>query len=245
MARRGLRFRGRRRRRVIFWVSFAVCLLAWIGSLAAFLATTKIFSVPSTSMENTVRPGDRVLVVPTTQVRRGDVIVEQEPSVSPVGYYIRRVIGLPGDHVVCCDARGRITVDGKALDETYIYPGDAPSKIRFNVVVPKGKLWLMGDNRDVAEDSRYLGPLAVKVVGRVFMVLQPPRVTFLQTPQTFINSGLAPADTRVPAALIWLIVNDVAMWLLVGLVLYGLIRLVIRLVRRRRSRRPPLVTVSS
>ena len=50
----------------------------------------------------------------TTQVHRGDVIVEQQPSTGPV-YFIRRVIGLPGDHVACCHARGRITVNGKPL----------------------------------------------------------------------------------------------------------------------------------
>ena len=60
----------------------------------------------------------------TTQVHRGDVIVEQQPSTGPV-YFIRRVIGLPGDHVACCNARGRITVNGKPLDETYLYPADA------------------------------------------------------------------------------------------------------------------------
>ena len=132
---------------------------------ATTLATSRRFIVPTTSMANTIRPGSDLIVVPAAQVRRGDVIVEQEPSAG-LGYYVRRVIGLPGDDVACCDARGRITVNGKALDETYRYPGDVPSEIRFAATVPKGELWLLGDHRSVAFDSRETGPLAVRVVGR-------------------------------------------------------------------------------
>jgi signal peptidase I len=196
-------------------------------------------------MENTVMPGDLVIVDPTTQVRRGDVIVEQEPSVGP-SYYIRRVIGLPGDHVECCDARGRITVNGKALDETYLYPGDAPSKFRFNVTVPAGELWLMGDHRSVAYDAQYTGPLAVRVVGRVIFVFRShDSLIFLRTPQTFVTDGLAPADTRYPAALILLGVNGLTWLLLVALVVFGVIRFAIRIGRRRRARGAPAAVVSS
>ena len=58
--------------------------------------------------------------------------------------FVKRVIGLPGDHVVCCDAQGRVTVNGVPLDEPYLYPGDAPSAVRFDIVVPPGRLWVMG-----------------------------------------------------------------------------------------------------
>ena len=62
--------------------------------------------------------------------------------------YVKRVIGVPGDHVVCCNAQGQVTVNGVPLSETsYIYPGAAPSQIRFNITVPPGRLWVMGDNR--------------------------------------------------------------------------------------------------
>src|SRR5215469_3574723 len=138
---------ARRRGRVIFWVCFGICVLAWIGGNAMVVLTARAFSTPSTSMANTIRPGDRMLAYPTSQIRRGDVIVAKEEPFVGTSYVVRRVIGLPGDRVACCDARGRITVNGKALDETYVYPGDVPSAIRFNVSVPAGKFWLLGDHR--------------------------------------------------------------------------------------------------
>ena len=62
----------------------------------------------------------------------------------PGDILIKRVIGLPGDDVACCDAQGRVTVNGVPLTEqSYLYPGDAPSEIRFNIVVPPGRLWVM------------------------------------------------------------------------------------------------------
>lgn len=70
-------------------------------------------------------------------------------------HLIKRVIGLPGDHVVCCDAGGRITVNGAPLDETYLPDGTAPSLMEFDVTVPDDSVWVMGDNREHSLDSRY------------------------------------------------------------------------------------------
>jgi signal peptidase I len=188
-------------------------------------------------MENTIRPGDLVVVDRTAQVRRGDVIVEQQPSVGP-GYFIRRVIGLPGDHVACCDARGRITVNGKALDETYLYPGDSPSKIRFDVTVPKGKLWLLGDHRRISYDSQETGPLAVRVVGQAYLIFRSGHAIFLRAPQTFVADGLAPAGPRTPPALTGVVISSLASSSLLALTIIGVIRHVIRVSRRRRARVP-------
>lgn len=69
-------------------------------------------------------------------------------------HLVKRVIGLPGDHVICCDADGRLTVNGASLDETYVNPAEVPLVRNFDVVVPAGKVWVMGDNRNHSADSR-------------------------------------------------------------------------------------------
>ncbi|THA68167.1 signal peptidase I [Streptomyces sp. A0958] len=68
--------------------------------------------------------------------------------------FVKRVVGVGGDRVVCCDERGRIEVNGRPLDEDYLYPGDAASRAPFDIVVPDGTLWMMGDHRSRSRDSR-------------------------------------------------------------------------------------------
>jgi signal peptidase I len=70
-------------------------------------------------------------------------------------HLIKRVIGVGGDRVVCCDTEERLTVNGAAIDEPYVYPGDAPSTIRFDITVPTDSVWVMGDHRSDSQDSRY------------------------------------------------------------------------------------------
>jgi signal peptidase I len=69
-------------------------------------------------------------------------------------HLIKRVIGLPGDHVVCCDVQKRLMVNGVPLNEPYLFPGDSPSEESFNITVPAGKVWVMGDHRSFSADSR-------------------------------------------------------------------------------------------
>jgi signal peptidase I len=235
--------RGRRRGWVIYWVLLGVTVLALVGGVLTVHLTGGAFTEPSTGMENTVRPGDLVIAAHTAQVHRGDVIVEQQTVPAP-GTYLRRVVGLPGDHVVCCDARGRITVNGKPLDESYLYPGDAPSQVQFKVTVPKGHLWLLGDHRSVAYDSRALGPLVVHVVGRVVLVLGPGYSAFLGPAKTFVADGLAPADEGTPAALVGAMVSLLAFPLLIALVIIGVACFVIGRIRRRRKRNSPSAAMS-
>jgi signal peptidase I len=95
-------------------------------------------------------------------------------------HLVKRVIGVGGDHVVCCDNNKMITVNGKALNEPYIFKGDNPSDMNFDITVPVGKLWVMGDHRGASADSRYhqddinkgMVPVS-KVVGRVVAVIWP------------------------------------------------------------------------
>lgn len=70
-------------------------------------------------------------------------------------HLIKRVIGLPGDRVVCCTQAGLLTVNGTPITESYLKPGDAPSELKFSVTVPAGRVWVMGDNRSDSGDSRY------------------------------------------------------------------------------------------
>ncbi|MDT9683850.1 signal peptidase I [Streptomyces sp. TRM76323] len=68
--------------------------------------------------------------------------------------FVKRVVGVGGDRVRCCDEEGRIEVNGAPVEEEYLYPGDAPSRVPFDVVVPEGTLWVMGDHRSQSRDSR-------------------------------------------------------------------------------------------
>ncbi|MGH3152018.1 MAG: ribonuclease HII [Streptosporangiaceae bacterium] len=121
----------------------------------------------------------------------------------PGDILIKRVIGLPDDRVACCDAQGQVTVNGVPLaEQSYLYPGAAPSLIRFNITVPPGRLWVMGDNRYYSDDSReHMGDPGggtvpeSAVVGRAFVIIWPPsRWRFLPIPATFENPKLSPAS---------------------------------------------------
>jgi len=117
-------------------------------------------------------------------------------------YYIKRVIGLPGDHVACC-TDGRVTVNGIPLDEKpYMFPGASPSALRFSVTVPPGRLWVMGDNRAISDDSRGHMTRAPQdgtvpenqVVGRAFLIIWPfSQFGDLPIPATFQRAALGAA----------------------------------------------------
>ena len=95
-------------------------------------------------------------------------------------HLVKRVIGIGGDHVVCCSPDGKLTINGKAITEPYLAKGIKPSEVKFDVTVPKDSIWVMGDNRPNSEDSRYHGDLPSKgfvskqfIVGRAIVITWP------------------------------------------------------------------------
>jgi signal peptidase I len=115
-------------------------------------------------------------------------------------HLIKRLIGLPGDTVKCCDSKGRISVNGTPITEPYVYDGDAPSERDFTVTVPADRLWVLGDHRSVSQDSRFHrelnnGTVPISdVVGRAFVVVWPlNRATLLRNPGSVFADVPAPA----------------------------------------------------
>ncbi|MFF2330487.1 MULTISPECIES: signal peptidase I [unclassified Streptomyces] len=181
----------RRRRRSTIREIPLLIVVALLIALVLKTFLVQAFVIPSGSMEQTIRIGDRVLVDKLTpwfgsEPRRGDVVVFKDPGgwlqrentgtkESPVVVkqvkealtfvgllpsddeqdLIKRVIAIGGDTVKCCDKDGRITVNGVPLDEPYLHPGNPPSLIKFEVKVPAGRIFVMGDHRSNSADSRY------------------------------------------------------------------------------------------
>ncbi len=209
-------------REVVVIVVVALFLSALIR---AFLL--QAFYVPSASMEDTLRPGDRIIASKITTnvsgVKRGEIVVFKDPGdwlpappepiqdwratlrqgLTFIGVLpsdsgddlVKRVIGLGGDQVACCDAEGRIVVNGVPLDEDYIIgPTD---QVRFDVTVPQDSMFVLGDNRGDSRDSRYHldandgGVPYRDAVGRVVLVLWPfDRLAIETIPSIFGNPAL-------------------------------------------------------
>lgn len=162
-----------------------VVIGALVASTLLRLFIVQMFVIPSQSMENTLLINDRVAVQKVAGFQRGDVVVFRDArgwlnttphkvdalhealiflGLAPdesAEHLIKRVIGVAGDHVVCCDARGRLSVNGVALDEReYLYTDPStgqqvePSANAFDVVVPAGTIFVMGDHRNASQDSR-------------------------------------------------------------------------------------------
>ncbi|MGI5136659.1 MULTISPECIES: signal peptidase I [unclassified Streptomyces] len=218
-----------------FWKELPLLIgIALVLALLIKTFLVQAFSIPSDSMQNTLQQGDRVLVDKLTpwfgsQPSRGEVVVFHDPdnwlagepttnpnalqtALSWIGLMpsaeekdlIKRVVGVAGDTIEC-KGTGPLLVNGKALNEPYVYPGNTPCSVddqggQFKVMVPPGKIWVMGDHRQNSLDSRYhqqdqyQGFVPVgNVVGRAIVVAWPPtRWDTLPIPDTF-DQGLSVA----------------------------------------------------
>ncbi|KQO61543.1 S26 family signal peptidase [Curtobacterium sp. Leaf261] len=165
-----------------------VVIIVLAALLVSFLVKTFVvrsFYIPSGSMESTLQIDDRVVVnelVPkVVGLHRGDVVVFEDPGgwlgATGKNDLIKRVIGLPGDHVSCCSTDGKVEVNGVALDEPYAqYLPEFGSRSRaaFDVTVPAGQVWVMGDNRGNSADSRVHGTVPeADIVGRAVVITWP------------------------------------------------------------------------
>ena len=117
------------------------------------------------------------------------------------GHLVKRVIGIAGDHVMCCDAKGHIVLNGLSLIEPYLSPGVRTDQIPFDITVPPDSMFVLGDNRPESADSRYhLGVNAGSVmtgdvVGRAVAIVWPlSRMSVLSIPKIFSHVPAAPAN---------------------------------------------------
>ncbi|WP_030544496.1 signal peptidase I [Streptomyces albus] len=140
---------------ILSGLAVAVGCVLFLGGFAWAALLYQPYTVPTDSMEPTVNAGDRVLAerIDGGEVRRGDVVVFTDATWGDLPM-IKRVVGVGGDKVVCCDAEGRLTVNGEALEEPYLRSAGPASPLEFTAPVPRGSVFLLGDQRNTSLDSR-------------------------------------------------------------------------------------------
>ena len=225
--------RAPKKRHLPLWQETILLLAVALGLAVLIKALlVQAFYIPSESMEPGLVRNDRILVQKVSYwgggtPQRGDVVVFADPGgwldpselqlpgnavartlelfgLYPTGgHLVKRVIGVGGDEVKCCDEKGRISVNGVPLNEvplnekSYLAAGERPSTFDFDVKVHKGYVWVQGDNRSNSADSRvHLGdPAGGQVpvddmVGKVFTIVWPlDHATVIRRPATFDAVG--------------------------------------------------------
>ncbi|WP_407703314.1 signal peptidase I [Tessaracoccus antarcticus] len=237
-------------RRALGWLSEGAIIVIGALIISTLLRSfvAQMFLIPSGSMENTLQVNDRVLVAKFGGFQRGDVVVFEDPGDwlgpsqvtenpirvglefigvlpnSATEHLIKRVIGMPGDHVKSAGDGAPVTVNGVALDETsYLYSEGgvqvAPANIPFDIIVPADRIFVMGDHRNQSADSRCRltnvnageapGMAAFvpvdKVVGASVAIVSPlDRISTFTVPATFAAvpdpEQPAPADPEIREA---------------------------------------------
>ncbi len=184
-----------------------VIVVALVASALLRAFVVQAFYVPTGSMLPEIQLHDKILVSRIGGIHRGEVVVfkdpggwippdEKSPPPGPIhralafigvlpessdDHLVKRVIGLPGDHVVCCNKQGRLRINGQGIDESdYLFQGDARADdLSFNVIVPAGHIFVLGDHRyDSGDSSRHLpsqGAFVPEnlVTGRAMAVIWP------------------------------------------------------------------------
>ena len=193
-----------------FWRELPILLgVAILVAVLVRAFVLQTFYIPSPSMEHTLNVWDRVLVNKLVydfrEPRRGEIVVFKAPTDWQSGNegedFIKRIIGVSGDHVVCCDDQERLMINGHSLDEPYIYTDtdgtqDPAADRKFDIVVPKDRLWVMGDHRSASGDSlehfeetKDIQEATItekSVVGRAFTVFWPVnRAKWLSVPDSY------------------------------------------------------------
>ena len=183
-----------------FWLELPLLIIAALA-IAVVIKTFffQAFWIPSSSMEDTLLINDRVMVNKLAyrvgDLQRGHVVVFDDPRGGAVPQealleatqrnireavglsvprteFIKRVIGLPGERVEIVD--NQVLIDGVPIYEPYLKNGSLMPDFG-PVVVPAGEMFVMGDNRNSSQDSRYFGSVSTDtVVGRAFVIMWPP-----------------------------------------------------------------------
>jgi len=135
-----------------------------------------VFRDPANWLPEPFSDGENRIVA---KIKEGLVLVGVLPNPTKQ-YLVKRVIGVAGDRVICCSKSGKLTVNGKEAIEPYIYAGNKVSEMEFNITVPEGKIWVMGDHRSASADSRYhqddvnngFVPVS-RITGRAYAIIWP------------------------------------------------------------------------
>jgi signal peptidase I len=198
------------KRRGSFWRELPILLgVAILVAVLVRAFVLQTFYIPSPSMEHTLNVLDRVLVNKLVydfrDPRRGEIIVFKAPTDWQSGNegedFIKRIIGVGGDHVVCCDKQQRLIINGHSLDEPFIYKDadgtqDPAADQPFDITVPADRLWVMGDHRSASgdslehweqtEDITEATITQKSIVGRAFTIFWPvSRASWLSVPNSF------------------------------------------------------------